>query len=49
MVYVEINSGRGWNEANFPRSWDDGTHTVENYKRRLKAAFEFYVKLGSII
>ncbi|XP_049777965.1 uncharacterized protein LOC126175306 [Schistocerca cancellata] len=28
------------------KSWDDGSHTEENYKRRLKAAFELYSKLG---
>lgn len=28
------------------RTWDDGSNTVENAKRRLRAAFEFFHKLG---
>jgi hypothetical protein len=28
------------------RSWDDGSSTMENAKRRLRAAFEFMSKLG---
>lgn len=28
------------------RPWDDGTDSVENAKRRLQAAFEFFQKLG---
>jgi len=36
----------GCSEPHFPRSWDDGSQTMDNYKRRLKAAFEFYSKLG---
>lgn len=28
------------------RSWDDGTQSVENAKRRMRAAFEFFSKLG---
>uniref|UniRef100_A0A1B6JGC2 Xylose isomerase n=1 Tax=Homalodisca liturata TaxID=320908 RepID=A0A1B6JGC2_9HEMI len=38
--------GIGWNEPNFTRSWEDGTHSLDSYKRRLRAAFEFYNKLG---
>lgn len=38
--------GCGWNEQNFSRSWDDGLQTIDSYKRRLKAAFELYSKLG---
>ncbi|GLH02025.1 Xylose isomerase [Gryllus bimaculatus] len=32
--------------GNVHKLWDDDTQTQENYKRRLKAAFEFYYKLG---
>eukprot|EP00301_Raphidiophrys_heterophryoidea_P013313 c20700_g1_i1.p1 GENE.c20700_g1_i1~~c20700_g1_i1.p1 ORF type:complete len:451 (+),score=118.46 c20700_g1_i1:32-1354(+) len=32
--------------ATMTRSWDDGSETVENAKRRLRAAFEFLTKLG---
>jgi len=28
------------------RPWDDGSNSIENAKRRLSAAFEFYSKLG---
>ena len=28
------------------RHWDDGSNSLENAKRRLRAAFEFFVKLG---
>lgn len=28
------------------RPWDDGSNSMENAKRRLRAAFEFYQKLG---
>ena len=28
------------------RPWDDGSDSVENAKRRLRAAFEFFQKLG---
>ena len=28
------------------RPWDDGSDSMENAKRRLRAAFEFFVKLG---
>jgi len=34
-------------QATIKRSWDDGTETMENYKRRLQAAFEFFTKLGN--
>nr|CAH0112826.1 unnamed protein product [Daphnia galeata] len=33
-------------QATIKRSWDDGTETMDNYKRRLEAAFEFFTKLG---
>lgn len=29
------------------RPWEDGTDSVENAKRRLRAAFEFFTKLGN--
>lgn len=28
------------------RSWEDGTDSVENAKRRMRVAFEFMSKLG---
>ena len=28
-------------QATIKRNWDDGTETIENYKRRLEAAFDF--------
>ena len=33
--------------ATLERAWDDGSNSVENAKRRLKAAFEFFSKLGN--
>ena len=30
-------------QATIKRSWDDGTETMENYKRRLQAAFDMGV------
>nr|CAD7437724.1 unnamed protein product [Timema bartmani] len=36
-----------YGQPTFQRSWDDGTHTIDNYKRRIRAAFEFYNKLGN--
>jgi len=41
--------GVGADPFGFPtikRDWDDGSNTLENYSRRLKAAFEFFTKLG---
>ena len=41
--------GTGADPFGFPtihRPWDDGTDTVGNAKRRLRAAFEFFQKLG---
>ncbi|XP_066996143.2 uncharacterized protein [Anabrus simplex] len=35
-----------WGQATLQRPWDDGTNSLENYKRRLRAAFEFYSKIG---
>lgn len=28
------------------RPWDDGTDSLENAKRRLRVAFEFFTRLG---
>lgn len=28
------------------RPWDDGSNTLANAKRRLRAGFEFFAKLG---
>ncbi|XP_071538919.1 uncharacterized protein [Panulirus ornatus] len=33
--------------ATIKRPWEDGTNSVENAKRRLRAAFEFFSKLGN--
>ncbi|XP_064606210.1 uncharacterized protein LOC135471091 [Liolophura sinensis] len=41
--------GTGADPFGFPtliRPWDDGSNTIENAKRRLRAAFEFFTKLG---
>ncbi|XP_054285896.1 uncharacterized protein LOC129002254 [Macrosteles quadrilineatus] len=38
--------GFSFNESTYSRPWDDGTQTLDCYKRRLRAAFEFYSKLG---
>jgi xylose isomerase len=41
--------GTGADPFGFPtivRPWDDGSETIENAKRRLRAAFEFFSKLG---
>ncbi|XP_073257134.1 uncharacterized protein [Porites lutea] len=41
--------GTGADPFGFPtisRHWDDGSNSLENAKRRLRAAFEFFVKLG---
>ncbi|KAG8227454.1 hypothetical protein J437_LFUL014343 [Ladona fulva] len=32
-------------QQTFQRPWDDGTNTMDNFKRRIRAAFEFYTKL----
>ncbi|XP_076041157.1 xylose isomerase-like [Oratosquilla oratoria] len=42
--------GTGADAFGFPtidRPWDDGTHSMENAKRRLRAAFEFFARLGN--
>ncbi|TOF73101.1 xylose isomerase, partial [Vibrio parahaemolyticus] len=33
--------------ATIQRPWEDGTDSVDNAKRRLRAAFEFFSKLGN--
>ncbi|XP_060074405.1 uncharacterized protein LOC132554121 [Ylistrum balloti] len=41
--------GTGADPFGFPtliRPWDDGSNSMANAKRRLRAAFEFFVKLG---
>lgn len=41
--------GTGADPFGFPtlvRPWDDGSNTMANAKRRLRAAFEFFTKLG---
>lgn len=32
--------------ATFTRPWDDGSNSMDNARRRLRAAFEFFTKLG---
>ncbi|XP_069702097.1 uncharacterized protein [Periplaneta americana] len=36
-----------YGQPTFHRTWDDGSNSIENYKRRLRAAFEFFSKLGN--
>lgn len=36
-------------QGTIKRWWDDGSETLENYKRRLEAAFEFFSKLGWLL
>lgn len=35
-----------WSQASIQKPWDDGLQTLDSYKRRLRAAFEFYSKIG---
>ena len=47
MSLVAITTGA--DPFGFPtlsRPWDDGSDTLENAKRRMGAAFEFFQKLG---
>lgn len=49
VVYWHTFRGTGLDPFGGPtieRPWDDGSDTVENAKRRLRAAFEFMSKLG---
>ncbi|XP_074643992.1 xylose isomerase-like [Tubulanus polymorphus] len=50
VCYWHTFRGTGADPFGFPtlvRPWDDGTNSMENAKRRLKAAFEFFHKLGN--
>jgi xylose isomerase len=38
-----------YGQPTFHRDWDDGSNSAENYKRRVRAAFEFFSKLGMFI
>ena len=46
---VSFACNTGADPFGFPtlfRPWDDGTDSIENAKRRLRVAFEFFQKLG---
>lgn len=50
VCYWHTFRGTGADPFGFPtlvRPWDDGTDSVENAKRRMRAAFEFFSKLGN--
>eukprot|EP00731_Ephydatia_muelleri_P023957 Em0016g228a len=50
VCYWHTFRGTGADPFGFPtmnRPWDDGSNSMENAKRRLRAAFEFYQKLGN--
>ncbi len=43
----DFNDDDALNRAHaFFRPWDDGTSSIENAKRRVRVAFEFFQKLG---
>ena len=49
VVYWHTFRGTGldpFGAETLKRPWEDGTDSVENAKRRLRAAFEFMSKLG---
>ncbi|EDO41326.1 predicted protein [Nematostella vectensis] len=49
VCYWHTFRGTGADPFGFPtltRPWDDGSNSLENAKRRLRAAFEFFTKLG---
>ena len=49
VCYWHTFRGSGADPFGFPtlpRPWDDGSNTVENAKRRVDVAFEFFTKLG---
>ncbi|KAI8485439.1 hypothetical protein Bbelb_368020 [Branchiostoma belcheri] len=49
VCYWHTFRGTGADPFGFPtlhRPWEDGTDSMENAKRRLRAAFEFFTKLG---
>merc|ERR1712198_597201 len=41
-----LGSENHYGDRTFQRSWEDGTQTLDNYKRRMLAAFEFLQKLN---
>ncbi|KAB7505113.1 hypothetical protein Anas_08715 [Armadillidium nasatum] len=41
-----LGSEDNYGERSHLRPWDDGSFTLENYKRRILAAFEFFQKLN---
>lgn len=50
VVYWHTFRGTGldpFGSGTITRHWDDGSETVDNAKRRLRAAFEFFSKLGN--
>lgn len=49
VVYWHTFRGTGADPFGFPtlkRPWDDGTESIDNAKRRLRVAFEFFKRLG---
>ncbi|XP_006822822.1 uncharacterized protein LOC102804867 [Saccoglossus kowalevskii] len=49
VCYWHTFRGTGADPFGFPtieRPWEDGSDSIENAKRRLRAAFEFFTKLG---
>lgn len=47
-IFVDFIGTDPFGAATIKRSWDDDTNSVENAKRRLRAAFEFFSKLGKV-
>ena len=48
-AYLYLTPLKGADPFGFPtlfRPWDDGTESLDNAKRRLRAGFEFFSKLG---
>jgi len=41
-----FGSENHYGERTLQRPWDDGTRSMDNHRRRLHAAFEFFYKLG---
>ncbi len=49
VVYWHTFRGTGADPFGFPtliRPWEDGSDSVDNAKRRLRVAFEFFSRLG---
>ena len=47
ILFVSSHTGSDpFGSATISRHWDDGSETLENYEHRLRAAFEFFTKLG---